>query len=62
LRPQLRHFVYHDLSLNPLPTLGRFAEMISRAKDELVTPEAFGAFVEARKRAWAWVGPTWSYL
>src|SRR5207249_3024980 len=43
LRPQMRHFLYHDLSLNPLPILGRFAEMISRVKDELVTPEEFGA-------------------
>lgn len=51
LRPQLRHFLYHDLAVNPNPTLGRFAEMISRAKDELVTPEEFAAFVKAKQRA-----------
>src|SRR3972149_1314282 len=45
------HFLYHDLSLNPNPVLGRFADMISRAKDELVTPDEFAAFVEARRTA-----------
>lgn len=53
LRPQMRHFLYHDLAVNPNPTLGRFAQLISRAEDELVTPEEFAAFVEAKKRAFA---------
>ena len=34
-----RHFLYHRLATNPNATLGRFADMISRAKDELVTPQ-----------------------
>ncbi len=51
LRPQLGHFLYHDLSLNPNPVLGRFADTISRAKDELVTPDEFAAFAEARRTA-----------
>ena len=49
LRQGMSHFLYHDLSLNPGPILRRFAEMIGRAKDELVTPAEFAAFVE-RKR------------
>ena len=51
LRPRMGHFLYHDLSLNPNPVLGRFADMISRAKDELVLPAEFAAFVEARRTA-----------
>jgi hypothetical protein len=46
----MAHFLYHDLSLNPNAVLGRFADMISRAKDELVLPAEF-AVVEARRTA-----------
>jgi hypothetical protein len=53
LRPRMRHFLYHRLERDPLPTLGGFAEMISRAKDELVTPAEYAAFVERRKQAFA---------
>jgi DNA helicase-2/ATP-dependent DNA helicase PcrA len=52
LRPAMSHFLYHDLSLNPSPILSRFAEMISRAKDELVTPAEFAAFVERKRRSY----------
>jgi len=52
LRPAMSHFLYHDLSLNPGPVLRRFSEMIARAKDELVTPDEFAAFVEGRRRAY----------
>jgi DNA helicase-2/ATP-dependent DNA helicase PcrA len=51
LRPQMSGFLYHDLSLNPGPVLRGFASMIGRAKDELVTPAEYGAFVDGRRRA-----------
>jgi DNA helicase-2/ATP-dependent DNA helicase PcrA len=51
LRPRMGHFLYHDLSLNPEPVLGRFAELISRAKDELLTPSEFAAYVEGQRNA-----------
>ena len=51
LRPQMSGFVYHDLSLNPGPVLRGFAAMIGRAKDELVTPVDYAAFVDGRRRA-----------
>ena len=44
-------FVYHDLLLNPGPVLRGFAAMIGRAKDELVTPVDYAAFVDGRRRA-----------
>lgn len=40
LRPQLGHFLYHDLSFNPTGTLGRFAQLISRAKDARHAPRS----------------------
>ncbi len=43
LAPQMRHFLYYDLAWNAMDTFGGFAEMISRAKDELVTPEEYTA-------------------
>jgi len=52
LRPAMSRFLYHDLSLNPGPILRRFAEMIARAKDELVTPAEFAAFVERKRQAY----------
>ena len=51
LRPAMSHFLYHDLSLNPGPILRRFADVIARAKDELVTPAEFAAFVERKRLA-----------
>jgi DNA helicase II / ATP-dependent DNA helicase PcrA len=51
LRPQMSGFLYHDLSLNPGPVLRGFASMIGRAKDELVTPAEYAAFVDGRCRA-----------
>lgn len=51
LRPQMSGFLYHDLSLNPGPVLRGFASMIGRAKDELVTPAEYAAFVAGRRRA-----------
>ena len=51
LRPQMSGFLYHDLSLNPGPVLRGFASMIGRAKDELVTPAEYAAFVDGRRRA-----------
>jgi superfamily I DNA/RNA helicase len=51
LRPRMGHFLYHDLALNPDPVLGRFAELISRAKDELLTPSEFAAYVEGQRKA-----------
>ena len=53
LRPRMSHFLYHRLDRDPMPTLGGFADMISRAKDELVTPAEYAAFVERRKDAFA---------
>jgi DNA helicase-2/ATP-dependent DNA helicase PcrA len=46
----MREFLYYDLSWNAMATFGRFAEMISRAKDELVTPGEYAAFAR-RQRA-----------
>ncbi len=51
LRPQLAHLAYHRLATNPNATLGRFADMISRAKDELVTPQEFQRYAMAERTA-----------
>ncbi len=51
LRPQMGSFLYHDLSLNPGPVLRGFAAMIGRAKDELVTPADYAAYVDGRREA-----------
>jgi DNA helicase II / ATP-dependent DNA helicase PcrA len=53
LRPRLAHLLYHNVATNPGFVLGGFADMISRAKDELVTPAEFAAHVGARKDAFA---------
>ena len=50
LLPQMRDFLYYDLSWNAMGTFGDFAEMISRAKDELVTPVEYAGHA-ARQRA-----------
>jgi len=51
LRPQMAGFVYHDLSLNPGPVLHGFADVIGRAKDELVTPAEYAAYVDGKREA-----------
>ena len=52
LRPRLAHFLYHRVaSDNSGWVLGRFADLISRAKDELVTPEEYDAFARAKREA-----------
>ncbi|HUG48949.1 MAG TPA: ATP-dependent DNA helicase [Candidatus Limnocylindria bacterium] len=50
LRPKLGHFLYHPLARNPAGA-DRFADVISRAKDELITPEEYLAFAQARREA-----------
>src|SRR5688572_24889714 len=50
LRPQLAHFVYHGMARD-VNAAGRFADVISRAKDELVTPDEYVAFAHARRQA-----------
>src|SRR5207247_3998408 len=51
LRPRFAHFVYYGTALDSPWTYGRFADLIGRAKDELVTPEEYGAFARARREA-----------
>ena len=50
LRPQLKDFLYHKVARFP-NAVDRFADVISRAKDELVTPADFEAFVANEHRA-----------
>ena len=50
LRPQFAHFVYHGMARDA-NAAGRFADVISRAKDELVTPDEYLAFAHARRQA-----------
>ncbi|MEO8625273.1 MAG: ATP-dependent DNA helicase [Candidatus Limnocylindrales bacterium] len=49
LRPEFAHFLYHPMARD-LNGAARFAEVISRAKDELVTPDEYMAYAQ-RKRA-----------
>ena len=60
LRPRLRNFVYHNVAGWPGAT-DYFADVISRAKDELVTPAEFEAFVDARRAAFVvtWGADAW---
>ena len=51
LLPHMREFLYYDLSWNAMATFGRFAEMISRAKDELVTPAEYAAYARRQHAA-----------
>jgi superfamily I DNA/RNA helicase/RecB family exonuclease len=51
LRPRFANFVYYRTALDSHWTYGRFADLIGRAKDELVTPEEYGAFARARREA-----------
>lgn len=50
LRPYFMDFLYHPMARDP-NAAGRFAEVISRAKDELVTPAQFLAFAESKREA-----------
>src|SRR5262245_50223220 len=50
LRPGFVDFVYHAMARDA-NAAGRFADVIGRAKDELVTPVEFEAFAEARREA-----------
>lgn len=54
---EIRHrfdgFLYHRMSKDASWTFGRLADVITRAKDELVTPEAFTAYARAREEAFA---------
>jgi superfamily I DNA/RNA helicase/RecB family exonuclease len=50
LRPRFAHFLYHGLARDPAAG-NRFADVISRAKDELITPQEYVAFAAARREA-----------
>ena len=50
LRPRLGHFLYHAMARDS-NAAGRFADVISRAKDELVTPQEYTAFAQAKREA-----------
>ncbi len=51
LQPQMRDLLYYDLTWNAMDTFGDFAEFISRAKDELVTPAEYAAYAASRRAA-----------
>jgi len=50
LRPAFMDFLYHPMARDP-NSAGRFAEVISRAKDELVTPSEFAALAQGKREA-----------
>ncbi|MDQ3492579.1 MAG: ATP-dependent helicase, partial [Chloroflexota bacterium] len=50
LRPRLKDFVYHQVGRWP-NAVDRFAEVISRAKDELVSPADYRAFAAGKRTA-----------
>jgi DNA helicase-2/ATP-dependent DNA helicase PcrA len=50
LRREFGHFLYHNVARDPNAG-NRFAEVISRAKDELITPQDYMAFAEAKREA-----------
>src|SRR6188508_1428215 len=50
LRPQFAHFVYHPMARDQ-NAAARFADVIGRAKDELVTPDEYLAYAHARRQA-----------
>ncbi|MEO6349448.1 MAG: ATP-dependent DNA helicase, partial [Candidatus Limnocylindrales bacterium] len=50
LRPRFAHFIYHPVARDPNAGSG-FADVISRAKDELVTPSEYAAFAEGKRIA-----------
>ena len=50
LRPAFMDFIYHPMARDP-NSAGRFADVIGRAKDELVTPPEFAAFAQGKREA-----------
>ena len=50
LRPAFMDFLYHPMARDP-NSAGRFADVIGRAKDELVTPAEFAAFAQGKREA-----------
>jgi superfamily I DNA/RNA helicase len=50
LRPAFMDFIYHPMARDP-NSAGRFADVIGRAKDELVTPPEFAAFAQSKREA-----------
>ncbi|HEY5489317.1 MAG TPA: ATP-dependent DNA helicase [Candidatus Limnocylindrales bacterium] len=50
LRPAFMDFLYHPMARDP-NSAGRFADVIGRAKDELVTPPEFAAFARGKREA-----------
>ena len=50
LRPLLKDFLYHKVARYP-NAVDRFADVISRAKDELVSPQEYREFADARRTA-----------
>ena len=50
LRADFVDFVYHAMARDANAS-GRFTNVINRAKDELVTPQAFATFAQARREA-----------
>src|SRR5206468_402805 len=50
LRPAFMDFLYHPMARDP-NSAGRFADVIGRAKDELVTPVEFAAFAHGKREA-----------
>jgi superfamily I DNA/RNA helicase/RecB family exonuclease len=51
LRPRFARFIYHRTALDSTWTYGRFADLIGRAKDELVTPDEYAAYAAAKREA-----------
>jgi superfamily I DNA/RNA helicase/RecB family exonuclease len=51
LRSAFAGFVYHSVALGWPWTANRFAELIGRAKDELITPEEYLAYARAKREA-----------
>ena len=50
LRGNFSHFLYHGMARDPNAG-ARFADVINRAKDELVTPSEYMAFANAKREA-----------
>ena len=50
LRSQFAHFLYHPMARD-VNAAGRFADVIGRAKDELITPDEYFAYAHARREA-----------
>src|SRR4029078_7900762 len=50
LRPEFMDFLYHPMARDP-NAAGRFADVIGRAKDELVTRPELSAFSQSKREA-----------